>query len=161
MQPRAHSLVKLNEHPVREQDPAAVWPLSSLALGKPGISALAAGARTVYVFHKEQIAETGADGTDLEGITSLPAHDRGRGGRHHHPPAAQRGSYKVSVRTVTGVDASADLRRIWAAEATSRPPDANCCGSLDNAKAALLTEVEKAVMQRNPGRRQTGGLYLL
>ena len=60
---------------------------------------------TVYLT-KEQIAETGADGTDLEGITSLPRMIEGVevGITIRQQPT---GSYKVSVRTVTGVDASA------------------------------------------------------
>ena len=70
---------------------------------------------TVYLT-KEQIAETGADGTDLEGITSLP-------------------------RMIEGVEVGITIRQ--------QPTGCELLGSLDNAKAALLTEVEKALCKES------------
>lgn len=101
---------------------------------------------TVYLT-KEQIAETGADGTDLEGITSLPRMIEGVevGITIRQQPT---GSYKVSVRTVTGVDASAICAHLGGG---GHKQAAGCelLGSLDNAKAALLTEVEKALCKES------------
>ena len=89
---------------------------------------------TVYLT-KEQIAETGADGTDLEGITSLPRMIEGVevGITIRQQPT---GSYKVSVRTVTGVDASAICAHLGGG---GHKQAAGCelLGSLDNAKAAF------------------------
>ena len=58
------------------------------------------------------------------------------------------GSYKVSVRTVTGVDASAICAHLGGG---GHKQAAGCelLGSLDNAKAALLTEVEKALCKES------------
>ena len=101
---------------------------------------------TVYLT-KEQIAETGADGTDLEGITSLPRMIEGVevGITIRQQPT---GSYKVSVRTVTGVDASAICAHLGGG---GHKQAAGCelLGSLDNAKAALLTEMEKALCKES------------
>ena len=101
---------------------------------------------TVYLT-KEQIAETGADGTDLEGITSLPRMIEGVevGITIRQQPT---GSDKVSVRTVTGVDASAICAHLGGG---GHKQAAGCelLGSLDNAKAALLTEVEKALCKES------------
>ena len=56
------------------------------------------------------------------------------------------GSYKVSVRTVTGVDASAICAHLGGG-GQSRPPDANCWAVWTTPRPPLLTEVEKSVMQ--------------
>lgn len=101
---------------------------------------------TVYLT-KEQIAETGADGTDLEGITSLPRMIEGVevGITIRQQPT---GSYKVSVRTVTRRGRFRHLRP----SGRRRPQAGRGCellGSLDNAKAALLTEVEKALCKES------------
>ena len=58
------------------------------------------------------------------------------------------GSYKVSVRTVTGVDASAICAHLGGG---GHKQAAGCelLGSLDNAKAALLTEVEQALCKES------------
>lgn len=92
---------------------------------------------------KEQIAQTGADTTDIEGITSLPRNIEGVqvGITVRQQPA---GSYKVSVRTVPEVDAAAICAHLGGG---GHRQAAGCelLGSLDNAKSALLTEVEKAL----------------
>ena len=92
---------------------------------------------------KEQIACTGADGTDLEGITSMPRMIEGVqvGVTMRQQPA---GSYKVSVRTEVGTDASEICARLGGG---GHKQAAGCeiLGSLENAKAALLCEVEKAL----------------
>ncbi|MBP8855681.1 MAG: bifunctional oligoribonuclease/PAP phosphatase NrnA, partial [Oscillospiraceae bacterium] len=60
---------------------------------------------------REEIAKTGADGTDLEGITSIPRTiegvDVGVTLRQ-----LETGSYKISVRTAQGHDASAICARL-------------------------------------------------
>lgn len=92
---------------------------------------------------KEEIAESGAESSDLEGITSMPRMIEGVevGITIRQQPA---GSYKVSVRTVPGVDASAICAHLGGG---GHKQAAGCeiLGSLDNAKSALLTEVEKAL----------------
>ena len=101
---------------------------------------------TVYLT-KEQIAETGADGTDLEGITSLPRMIEGVevGITIRQQPT---GSYKVSVRTVTGVDASAICAHLGGG---GHKQAAGCAllVSQANDKAALLNEVEKAIFKES------------
>lgn len=92
---------------------------------------------------KEQIAQAGADNTDLEGITALPRMIEGVqvGITIRQQPA---GSYKVSVRTVPEVDAAAICAHLGGG---GHRQAAGCelLGSLDNARAALLAEVEKAL----------------
>lgn len=90
---------------------------------------------------REQIAQTGADGTDLEGITGIPRAIEGvqAGITMRQQPT---GSYKVSVRTEVGVDASAICARLGGG---GHRQAAGCeiLGSLENAKTALLTEVKQ------------------
>lgn len=92
---------------------------------------------------KEQIAQAGADTTDIEGITSLPRNieDVEVGVTIRQQPT---GSYKVSVRTTPEVDAAAICAHLGGG---GHRQAAGCelLGSLDNAKSALLTEVEKAL----------------
>lgn len=92
---------------------------------------------------KEQVAQAGAETTDIEGITSLPRNIEGVevGITVRQQPT---GSYKVSVRTTPNVDAAAICAHLGGG---GHRQAAGCelLGSLDNAKAALLTEVEKAL----------------
>lgn len=92
---------------------------------------------------KEQIAQAGAETTDLEGITSLPRMIEGVevGITMRQQPT---GSYKVSVRTVEGVDAAAICAHLGGG---GHKQAAGCelLGSLGNAKAALLSEVDRAL----------------
>lgn len=90
---------------------------------------------------REMIETTGADGTDLEGITSVPRAIEGVdvGVTMRQQPG---GSYKVSVRTTQGYDASAICARLGGG---GHRQAAGCeiFGELGNAKAAVLAEVEK------------------
>ena len=92
---------------------------------------------------KEQVAQAGAETVDIEGITSLPRNIEGVevGITVRQQPA---GSYKVSVRTTPSVDAAAICAHLGGG---GHRQAAGCelLGSLDNAKTALLTEVEKAL----------------
>ena len=102
-------------------------------------------------FFDEQCAlichDAGADrrvrrlGGDLEGVTGLPRKIEGVqvGVTMRQQPA---GSYKVSVRTVKGVDACAIARRLGGG---GHDQAAGCEleGNLENAKQAVLDEVEK------------------
>ena len=102
------------------------------------------GGRCATIFlTKEQIAQTGADTTDIEGITSLPRNIEGVqvGITIRQQPA---GSYKVSVRTVPEVDA-AEICAHLGGGGHRQAAGCELLGSLDNAKSALLTEVEKAL----------------
>ncbi|MEG0768475.1 MAG: bifunctional oligoribonuclease/PAP phosphatase NrnA [Ruthenibacterium sp.] len=92
---------------------------------------------------KEEIAKSGADGTDLEGITSIPRAIEGVqvGVTMRQQPT---GSYKVSVRTVLGVNASDICARLGGG-GHAQAAGCEILGSFDNAKSALLTEVEKVL----------------
>lgn len=108
----------------------------------------------VTYLSREQIAETGADGTDLEGITSMPRMIEGVvvGITIRQQPS---GSYKVSVRTAIGVDASAICARLGGG---GHRQAAGCeiMGSLENAKAALLVEVEKGLKLQKAEQTHAG-----
>lgn len=99
----------------------------------------------VMVLTKEQIAESGADGTDLEGITGIPRTIEGVkvGVTMRQQPT---GSYKVSVRTEIGVNAS-DICRHLGGGGHAQAAGCEILGSLENARAALLSEVEKALAE--------------
>ena len=95
----------------------------------------------------DQIQAAGVAGAELEDLTSIPRSIEGVevGITIRQQPT---GSYKVSVRTVTGVDASAICAHLGGG---GHKQAAGCelLGSLDNAKAALLTEVEKALCKES------------
>ena len=90
---------------------------------------------------REQIAASGVSVEDLEGVTGLPRKIEGVrvGVTLRQNPS---GSYKVSIRTVKGVDACAIARRLGGG---GHEQAAGCEleGNLENAKAAVLAEVEK------------------
>lgn len=96
---------------------------------------------------KEQIEQTGVEGTDLEGITSMPRTIEGVkvGVTMRQQPS---GSYKVSVRTIVGVDASAICARLGGG-GHKQASGCEILGSLENAKAALLAEVEKELCKES------------
>ena len=92
---------------------------------------------------REEVAKAGADTTDLEGITSIPRMiegvDVGITMRQ-----LEGGSYKVSVRTSSGIDAC----KICAGLGGGGHIRASGCeffGNLENAKEALLAEVKKHI----------------
>ena len=113
----------------------------------------AGGRCAIISLSKEQIAHTGADGTDLEGITAMPRMIEGVdvGITMRQQPS---GSYKVSVRTVVGVDAAAIAARLGGG---GHKQAAGCeiIGSLENAKNALLTEVEKELAKPRTAAEET------
>lgn len=89
----------------------------------------------------DEINSTGADPNDLEGITGIPRAiegvDVGITLRQ-----LENGSYKVSVRTMPGIDAGAICARLGGG---GHRQAAGCeiFAGLENAKSALLSEVEK------------------
>lgn len=84
---------------------------------------------------------------DLEGITSLPRMIEGVrvGITLRQQPT---GSYKVSVRTEVGVDAAQICAHLGGG---GHKQAAGCeiLGSMENAKAALLSEVERALCKES------------
>ena len=92
---------------------------------------------------KEEIAATGAQPDDLEGVTGMPRAIEGVsvGITMRQQPA---GSYKISVRTELGTDAAAIAAHLGGG---GHKQAAGCelLGSLENAKAAVLAEVEKVL----------------
>ena len=92
---------------------------------------------------RDEILATGADSNDLEGITSIPRMIEGVvvGVTMRQ---LESGSYKVSVRTAGEIDAC----KICAALGGGGHMRAAGCeffGNLENAKAAVLAEVEKQI----------------
>ncbi|MBP8855478.1 MAG: bifunctional oligoribonuclease/PAP phosphatase NrnA, partial [Oscillospiraceae bacterium] len=87
------------------------------------------------------------DGTDLEGITSIPSTiegvDVGVTLRQ-----LETGSYKISVRTAQGHDASAICARLGGG-GHRQASGCEIIGGLDNAKSAILAEVEKELCKES------------
>ena len=92
---------------------------------------------------REQIEASGVEPSELEGITAIPRMIEGVevGLTMRQQPS---GSYKASIRTTLGVDASAIAAHLGGG---GHKQAAGCeiLGSTDNAKAALLSEVEKVL----------------
>ena len=92
---------------------------------------------------REQIEASGVEPSELEGITAIPRMIEGVevGLTLRQQPS---GSYKASIRTTLGVDASAIAAHLGGG---GHKQAAGCeiLGSTDNAKAALLSEVEKVL----------------
>ncbi len=90
---------------------------------------------------REQIAATGVSPNELEDITSLPRKIEGVqvGITLRQLPGA---SYKISVRTTAQVDACAIARRLGGG-GHARAAGCELEGNLENAKAAILAEVER------------------
>ena len=105
------------------------------------------GACAIISLTKEQIERTGVEPLDLEGITSLPRMIEGVrvGITLRQQPT---GSYKVSVRTEVGVDAAQICAHLGGG---GHKQAAGCeiLGSMENAKAALLSEVERALCKES------------
>jgi phosphoesterase RecJ-like protein len=99
-------------------------------------------------FTRDQISEIGADETDLEGISSLPrAID---GVRVGITMRQQRGgSYKISVRTKAGISAASICEGLGGG-GHAQAAGCEVIGSLDNAKAAILAETQKALARFCP-----------
>ncbi len=90
---------------------------------------------------REQIAASGVGPNELEDITSLPRKIEGVqvGITLRQLPGA---SYKISVRTTEGVDACAIAKRLGGG-GHARASGCELEGTLENAKAAILAEVER------------------
>ena len=89
---------------------------------------------------RDEIEQSGVDPADLEELTSLPISIEGVkvGLLLRQQPG---GSYRISVRTAKGVDACAIARRLGGGGHT-RAAGCELLGNLDNAKSAILAEVE-------------------
>lgn len=92
---------------------------------------------------REMIANVGANEADLEGITSLPRSIEGIlvGLTLRQQPS---GSYKISVRTKVGIDATT-IARALGGGGHKQAAGAELMGGLDYVKKALLDEVGKAI----------------
>lgn len=101
------------------------------------------GQCAVVCLSKEQIAASGAEPADLEGVTGIARAIEGVkvGITMRQQPT---GSYKVSVRTIPGVNASAICQRLGGG-GHAQAAGCEILGSQDNARAALLAEVEKVL----------------
>ena len=89
---------------------------------------------------RDEIEQSGVDPADLEELTSLPISIEGVkvGLLLRQQPG---GSYRISVRAAKGVDACAIARRLGGGGHT-RAAGCELLGNLDNAKSAILAEVE-------------------
>ncbi|MDL2294521.1 bifunctional oligoribonuclease/PAP phosphatase NrnA [Ruminococcaceae bacterium OttesenSCG-928-D13] len=92
---------------------------------------------------RDQITAIGANEADLEGITSLPRSIEGVvvGLTMRQQPS---GSYKVSVRTKVGLDATV-IAKALGGGGHKQAAGCEVFGSLENAKRALLEETGKAL----------------
>ncbi len=102
------------------------------------------GRCALILLTREQIEQIGANEADLEGITSLPRSIEGVVvGITMRQQAS--GSYKVSVRTKVGIDATHIVTGLGGG---GHKQAAGCeiIGGLDNAKAAILEETRKALV---------------
>ncbi|NLW79653.1 MAG: bifunctional oligoribonuclease/PAP phosphatase NrnA [Ruminococcaceae bacterium] len=100
---------------------------------------------------RDQIAKIGADEADLEGITSLPRSIDGVlvGITMRQQPG---GSYKISVRTKVGLNATEIVRGLGGG-GHAQAAGCEIFGGLDYAKAAILAEAGKALEGRIPPRQ--------
>lgn len=89
---------------------------------------------------RDEIEQSKVDPADLEELTSLPISIEGVkvGLTLRQQPG---GSYRISVRTAKGVDACAIARRLGGG-GHNRAAGCELLGNLDNAKSAILAEVE-------------------
>lgn len=87
---------------------------------------------------REEIAQSGVEPADLEDLTSLPLSIAGVrvGVTLRQQP---EGSYRISIRTVKGVDACAIARRLGGG-GHNRAAGCELEGNLENAKRAVLAE---------------------
>lgn len=95
----------------------------------------------IIVVTKNEIERTGADMNDLEGITAIPRMIEGvEVGITLRQQ--QSGSYKVSVRTASNVDACAICSRLGGGGHV-RASGCEIIGGLENAKQAVLAEAAR------------------
>ncbi len=103
---------------------------------------------------REEIAASGVNLSELEDLTGLPRKIEGvqAGITLRQLPGA---SYKISVRTVKGVDACAIARRLGGG-GHARAAGCELEGNLENAKAAILAEVEKELNKLDEAPKEDG-----
>ncbi|WP_337576117.1 bifunctional oligoribonuclease/PAP phosphatase NrnA [Fournierella sp.] len=101
---------------------------------------------------REQIAASGVAANELEDLTSLPRKIEGVqvGITLRQLP---QGSYKISVRTTAEVDACAIAKRLGGG-GHSRAAGCELEGNLDNAKAAILAEVERELKRADAAAQE-------
>lgn len=101
----------------------------------------------VICLSREQIASAGADVCDLEGLAALPRAIEGVdvGVTMRQQPG---GSYKVSVRTGESVNAAEICKRLGGG-GHKRAAGCEILGSLENAKGALLAEVQREICRES------------
>lgn len=99
------------------------------------------GGRCALIYlTRDEIEQTHVDPADLEELASLPMSIEGVvvGLTLRQQPT---GSYRISVRTAKGVDACAIARRLGGG-GHERAAGCELLGNLENAKSAILAEVE-------------------
>ena len=108
---------------------------------------------------RDEIEQSGVDPADLEELTSLPISIEGVkvGLTLRQQPG---GSYRISVRTAKGVDACAIARRLGGGGHT-RAAGCELLGNLDNAKSAILAEVEAVLDAADAGGRMMQGILIV
>lgn len=101
---------------------------------------------------REQIAQTGAVDSDLEGITSLPRSIEGvvAGITMRQQPS---GSFKISVRTKVGMDAT-DVCKALGGGGHKQAAGCEIVGGIEYAKAAILTETERVMNAHKESNKQ-------
>ena len=101
---------------------------------------------------REEIVASGVAPSDLEDLTSLPRTIEGVdvGLTLRQQPG---GSYKISVRTTKHLDASAIAKRLGGGGHV-RAAGCELMGNLDNAKAAILAEVEKELIRCEQSQKE-------
>lgn len=101
---------------------------------------------------RDQIVQTGVANAELEDLTSLPRSIEGVevGLTLRQQPD---GSFKISVRTSRDVDACSIARRLGGG-GHNRAAGCEISGNLDNAKRAILQEVQKELARCDENRRE-------
>ncbi len=102
------------------------------------------GGRCALVYlTREEIAESGVEPAELEDLTSLPISiaDVQVGITLRQQP---HGSYRISIRTQKGIDASSIAKRLGGG-GHGRAAGCELEGDLDNTKNAILGEVQQAL----------------
>lgn len=101
---------------------------------------------------RDQIVQTGVANAELEDLTSLPRSIEGVevGLTLRQQPD---GSFKISVRTSRNVDACSIARRLGGG-GHNRAAGCEISGNLDNAKRAILQEVQKELARCDENRKE-------
>ncbi len=104
---------------------------------------------------RDEIAASRVDPADLEELTGLPVSIQGVevGLTLRQQPG---GSYRISVRTVKGVDACAIAKRLGGG-GHARAAGCELLGNLENTKSAILAEVAAELDAQDEARRAAQG----